>query len=94
LQFQSNSCLANEEFENLCFDFGLEVEYPEEGASGDEEAIKEGEAKVETPANRYDLLSVEGLAISLGVYMGKMEVPKLKSAEVEKPLQMKVDPSV
>lgn len=45
--------LSDEEFENLCFDYGLEVE---------EDKEVETNIKVELPANRYDLLCVEGLA--------------------------------
>jgi phenylalanyl-tRNA synthetase beta chain len=52
-----------EEFEELCFNYGLEVEDDE-----DPECMR-----VEIAANRYDLLSVEGLAINLGRYLGTIE---------------------
>lgn len=90
--------MTNEEFEKLCFDFGLEAEFPEVSeagkAEGEVDAIKEGEAKVETPANRYDLLSVEGLAISLAVYLGKQSVPKMTIKAGETQEKMIIDKSV
>jgi phenylalanyl-tRNA synthetase beta chain len=66
--------LGDEEFEKVCFDFGLELEFPEEGAGEDAE-IAQGECKVEVAANRYDLLSVEGLAINLSRFLQLSELP-------------------
>lgn len=34
--------------------------------------------KIDTPANRYDLLSAEGMAIALRVFLGTMPLPKYK----------------
>ena len=45
--------LSDSDFENYCFDFGLELE---------EDKDSEENIKVELPANRYDLFCVEGLA--------------------------------
>jgi len=47
--------LSDEEFDELCFEYGLEVE---------EDKDSEEKIKVELPANRYDLLCVEGLALA------------------------------
>lgn len=47
--------LTDEEFDELCFEYGLEVE---------EDKDCEEKIKVELPANRYDLLCVEGLALA------------------------------
>ena len=47
--------MTREELEKHCFDYGLEVE--DDGDSTET-------VKVELPANRYDLLSVEGLALA------------------------------
>jgi phenylalanyl-tRNA synthetase beta chain len=87
-------CIANEEFEDLCFEFGLEVEFTdtnemkkrkdaEEETEAPAEEVKDAKKakkdkkkkqkeeekaepvyKVEVPANRYDLLSVEGIALA------------------------------
>lgn len=50
-------------FDSLIFDFGLEL---------DEISEEEGKVmyKVEIPANRYDLLCLEGLAEALKIYQG------------------------
>lgn len=53
------------EFEDLCFDYGLELE-----PDGDSTET----VKVELPANRYDLLSVEGLAIAFRSLLNNFEV--------------------
>ena len=54
-----------EELEELCFDYGLELE--EDGDSTET-------VKVELPANRYDLLSVEGLAIAFRSFLDNHQV--------------------
>ncbi len=53
--------LKDKEFEDLCFDYGLEVEEDKENS---EENIK-----VELPANRYDLFCVEGIAQAFRTYL-------------------------
>lgn len=53
------------EFEDLCFDYGLE--YEEDGDSTET-------VKVELPANRYDLLSVEGLALAFRSYLQNYQI--------------------
>lgn len=52
--------LSDKEFDEYCFDYGLEVEEDKES----DERIK-----VELPANRYDLFCVEGLAIAFRAYL-------------------------
>lgn len=97
--------IGNEEFEDLCFEFGLEVEFTDttemnkrKEQDAEEEPKKEEETKgknkkkkgkkdmeeekaepvykVEVPANRYDLLSAEGIAIALKSYLGLGEFPQ------------------
>lgn len=58
--------LELEELENICFDFGIEVEKDNE----DPDKIV-----FEIPANRYDLLCVEGLTDALGVFLGLRKAP-------------------
>lgn len=65
------------DLEDKIFEFGLELEDDEEN----EENIK-----IETPANRYDLLSVEGLATSFGIFIGSLEIPKFNCIYPENPL--------
>ena len=57
--------MSLKEFEDLCFDYGLELE--EDGDSTET-------VKVELPANRYDLLSVEGLALAFKSLLNNEQV--------------------
>ena len=59
------------DLEQFCFDFDIELE------TGKDEEGNEI-YKFEVAANRYDLLSVEGLALSLGLYMGHKDNPNFK----------------
>ena len=57
-----NNTYTEEEFENLCFDFGIELD----------DIVEEDKVtkfKIDIPANRYDLLCVEGLANGLNVFL-------------------------
>ncbi|KAJ8320237.1 hypothetical protein KUTeg_001824 [Tegillarca granosa] len=71
------------EFDELCFDFGLEAEEidEEELALNPEAAL---EWKVEIPANRYDLLCREGLFRGLRVFLQMMEAPRYKRIQPDK----------
>ena len=79
---------TDEEFDELCFEFGVELD---EITSEREEATKSITAKlskqeiaslsnavvykIDVPANRYDLLCVEGLSRALKVFLGDMDAP-------------------
>ena len=56
---------TEEEFGDLCFDFGLELDEVVEEDGG------EITYKVEIGANRYDLLCLEGLARALLIFCGE-----------------------
>ncbi|XP_057416186.1 phenylalanine--tRNA ligase beta subunit, cytoplasmic [Lotus japonicus] len=91
---------TQEEFEDLCFSFGIELDdvttekaivrkekhLEEEEAGEDEEVIY----KIEVPANRYDLLCLEGLAQALRVFCGFQEIPTYKLADVGKDAMLKM----
>lgn len=94
---------SQEQFEELCFDFGIELDdvttekaiirkekHLDEEATDDEEVIY----KIEIPANRYDLLCLEGLAQALRIFIGKDEVPdyKVRDLPVSSMLKMHVKP--
>lgn len=67
---------TTEEFDELCFQFGIELD-----EDTTEEALKnneEPELKIEVGANRYDLLCIEGIAQSLNEYLGRADTPKYK----------------
>ena len=60
---------TEEEFEDECFDFGIEL---------DDVVVENGvtKFKIDIPANRYDLLCVEGLSRALNVFRQRCDVPK------------------
>ena len=65
---------ADEEFDELCFEFGIELDdvvvekvEKENKNDPDEETVY----KIEIPANRYDLLCVEGLGRAIAIYLGR-----------------------
>jgi len=75
---------TDEEFDQLCFDYGLELDEvtsektmlsKEKGAASAGDASEEVIYKIDVPANRYDLLCLEGLATSLLVFLEKMKIP-------------------
>ncbi|KAI9488888.1 beta subunit of phenylalanyl-tRNA synthetase [Zychaea mexicana] len=70
---------TSEEFNELCFRFGIELE--EDTSENDPSEKGEGERaqlKIDIPANRYDLLCEEGLAQALRVFEGKCKPPAYK----------------
>ncbi|VDC06286.1 unnamed protein product [Peniophora sp. CBMAI 1063] len=75
---------TTEEFDKLCFDFGIELD--EDTTEEVEAAIKKGlpaerpQLKIEIPANRYDLLCIEGISRALRVFLGKGDAPSYKLA--------------
>ncbi|KHN18405.1 Putative phenylalanine--tRNA ligase beta subunit [Glycine soja] len=85
---------TQEEFEDLCFSFGIELDdvttekaivrkekhLDEEEADEDEEVIY----KIEVPANRYDLLCLEGLAQALRVFCEFQEIPTYRLSNISK----------
>lgn len=80
---------TNEEFDELCFQFGIELD-----EDTTEEALRQGqqpELKIEVGANRHDLLCIEGIAQALNVYLGRIPAPKYV---LSKPTtRLYVDPS-
>lgn len=61
--------INTKKLDDLCFDFGLELE----------EALEDNGKityKIEVGSNRYDLLCVEGIVRSLLVYQGYIKLPK------------------
>ncbi|GMJ06634.1 hypothetical protein like AT1G72550 [Hibiscus trionum] len=91
---------TQEEFEDLCFSFGIELDdvttekaiiskekhLEEEKPSADDEIIY----KIEVPANRYDLLCLEGLAQALRIFNGQAKIPRYTVAKISKELMHKM----
>ena len=79
--------IAKEDFEQLCFDFGIELDdvtserqmkEKEVGSASKEEISKLSDEilyKIEIPANRYDLLCEEGLGRALSIFLEKQSTP-------------------
>jgi len=74
---------TDKEFDELCFEFGIElddvvvepiVQTEENKGEPKEETIY----KIDIPANRYDLLCVEGLSRALLIYLEKIKTPEYK----------------
>ncbi|KAL8867487.1 MAG: hypothetical protein Q9174_005634 [Haloplaca sp. 1 TL-2023] len=66
-----------EEFDELCFDFGIELD---EDTSQNERPIVNGkqepaQLKIEIPANRYDMLCFEGISLMLNIFLGRRTSP-------------------
>jgi len=72
-----------EEFRSLCFDFGIELDdvtsqkeiIEKETGAKSSNASDEEIYKIDVPANRYDLLCIEGLSRALLIYLRKEPLP-------------------
>ncbi|CDY54089.1 BnaC08g47290D [Brassica napus] len=91
---------TREEFDDLCFRFGIELDdvttekaiirkekHIEEEAGKDEETIY----KIDIPANRYDLLCLEGIAQALRIFNKKQEIPTYRLSDVGKDSMLRMN---
>mmetsp|Transcript_19300 Transcript_19300/g.24904 ORF Transcript_19300/g.24904 Transcript_19300/m.24904 type:complete len:640 (-) Transcript_19300:40-1959(-) len=80
---------TDHDFDELCFEFGVELDEitsareEAEKSSGFTLSAKQLEAysdailyKVDVPANRYDLLCIEGLSRAIRIFLGDVDAPK------------------
>ncbi|XP_058058544.1 phenylalanine--tRNA ligase beta subunit [Anopheles bellator] len=77
---------TDDEFQKLCFEFGLELDEittekqmitKEQGlVDAAKDASEEIIYRIDIPANRYDLLCLEGLVMGLQVFLGKIPFPR------------------
>ncbi|WCJ21809.1 Phenylalanine--tRNA ligase beta subunit [Euphorbia peplus] len=87
---------TEEEFDDLCFRFGIELDdvttdeainrkerHEEDKGNDGEEVIY----KIEVPANRYDLLCLEGIAQALRIFNKQEETPAYSLANISKELR-------
>ncbi|KAI0204231.1 phenylalanyl-tRNA synthetase [Astrocystis sublimbata] len=72
---------TTDEFQTLCFDFGIELDEDTED-DPTRPPDEKPELKIEVPANRSDLLCFEGLARSLNIFRGKEPTPTFKVLDV------------
>uniref|UniRef100_A0A915BCA7 Phenylalanine--tRNA ligase beta subunit n=1 Tax=Parascaris univalens TaxID=6257 RepID=A0A915BCA7_PARUN len=84
---------SEEEFAELCFDYGLELDEvtseriaveKERGEKAAEDLCDEEVYKIELPANRYDLLAIEGLSRAMRIFLNEIPQPKYEIASVSK----------
>ncbi|KAG7213748.1 hypothetical protein KM043_002975 [Ampulex compressa] len=79
---------SDDDFQKLCFEYGLELDEVttekqmiakeqgmEQGIGASEEVIY----KIDIPANRYDLLCLEGLTVGLLIFLNKVPIPHYKA---------------
>ena len=76
---------TTDEFDELCFDFGIELD---EDTSLTERPVINGkqeppQLKIEIPANRYDMLCFEGIQLMLNIFNRRLTAPQyvLKAPE-------------
>ncbi|KAN0079777.1 hypothetical protein V8E54_004991 [Elaphomyces granulatus] len=71
---------TTEEFDELCFEFGIELD---EDTTNSDRPIVDGkqeppQLKIEIPANRYDMLCFEGIALMLNIFLGRRSLPNYR----------------
>jgi phenylalanyl-tRNA synthetase beta chain len=75
---------TDDEFEDLCFQYGVEVEFGNgeemqmnrvDPNGGSIDISKQDVFKIEVAANRYDLLCLEGIAAAFRAYLGIETMP-------------------
>ena len=92
---------TEDEFQDLCFEFGIELDevvsepIKVTKTRGGEVAGEEIVYKIEVPANRYDILCLEGMARALNVFMGNSARPEytLLKPPGKGPYTMTVEPA-
>ena len=80
---------TSDEFQLLCFDFGIELDEVTTAAEvsnrQDQKVLSPEDDyviyKIDIPANRYDLLCIEGLTMALQVFRKERETPKFVVTE-------------
>ncbi|ODQ63563.1 henylalanyl-tRNA synthetase beta chain (phenylalanine--tRNA ligase beta chain) [Nadsonia fulvescens var. elongata DSM 6958] len=89
---------TTEEFDELCFEFGIELDEDTQPTPAAGEApvqLPAGERaqlKIEIPANRYDMLCFEGIARALNVFLGRIEVPAYTLSKPENMEKLYISP--
>ncbi|KAH3680355.1 hypothetical protein WICPIJ_008314 [Wickerhamomyces pijperi] len=66
---------TSEEFDELCFEFGIELD---EDTTDSVQPGERPQLKIEIPANRYDMLCIEGIAQSLNEFLSRKATPAYK----------------
>lgn len=69
---------TRDEFDELCFDFGIELD---EDTEEKDQPVVNGvqeppQLKIEIPANRYDMLCFEGIQLMLNIFLQREKAPR------------------
>ncbi|XP_018580041.1 phenylalanine--tRNA ligase beta subunit [Anoplophora glabripennis] len=83
---------TDEEFQKLCFEFGLELDEVTTEKQmivkeqGEDSQLSSGASedviyRIDIPANRYDLLCLEGLVLGLLIFQGRVPHPVFKAVK-------------
>lgn len=92
---------TDKEVASLCFDFGIELDdvtspylltLKEKGEKAAEGLSKEVVYKIDVPANRYDILCLEGIARALRIFLLMEPVPKYRIAIPKNKIQLIIKP--
>ncbi|XP_076389314.1 phenylalanine--tRNA ligase beta subunit isoform X3 [Megachile rotundata] len=76
---------SDEEFQDLCFKFGLELDevttekqiiMKEQGVVENAGTSEEIIYKIDIPANRHDLLCLESLSVGLLIFLNELDIPR------------------
>lgn len=80
--------MTDEEFDHLCFEFGIELdeitsdfEIKEKQGVSTASASKDIIYKIDVPANRYDLLCIEGIVRALRIFLMDEKPPVFRTIE-------------
>ncbi|KAI8421047.1 hypothetical protein MSG28_008176 [Choristoneura fumiferana] len=93
---------TDDEFQDLCFEFGLELDevttekqilMKEQGESAGSGVSEEVLYRIDIPANRYDLLCLEGLVNGLLVFQKKKDPPQYRLKKYEDCWSLHLTPS-
>lgn len=79
---------TKEEFDVLCFDFGIELD------EDNTDTCPPGERpqlKIEIPANRYDMLCIEGIAQALNEFLGRKKAANFTLNPAKPVMKMTID---
>ncbi|MCJ1228150.1 phenylalanine--tRNA ligase subunit beta [Toensbergia leucococca] len=71
---------TTDEFDDLCFEFGIELD--EDTSESDRPTVngkqEPAQLKIEIPANRYDMLCFEGISLMLNIFLGRKSSPNYR----------------
>lgn len=91
---QTDLPTAEEEFEELCFEYGIELDdvttesqmLRKEHGIKDNDMVEDEEViyRVDIPANRYDMLCLEGIARALNIFNEREKLPNFRISDAPK----------